>query len=301
MKATKIDIRFYLIIIFVIFQLFSIGQVTVFNSFGTGHNGWDYNFEYGDRIIGPYASTQHSSWEEAFSFQSNTNGTVSDIWVAISMIPLSTEADTVTIRLTSNPYGLPPDTSNIMEEWTLTEFQSNSQWNTPIHLTGKGTSKLLDGESYWLWALGKDTTWCIWCAGDPDIFALHALRIAGIWHIMGAGTSSAFRVDVDVSTDIPKISTKYYNNNLLFQNYPNPVYDNTYIEYSLGKSDYVNLKIFDIYGKEIHTLVNEFQNLGNHKVKFNASALITGIYLYSLEVGNKLIDIKKISKQHNPN
>ena len=73
------------------------------------------------------------------------------------------------------------------------------------------------------------------------------------------------------------------------------------IEYSLEKSEYVNLKIFDIYGKEVNTLVNEYRDKGTHKVKFNVSSLRTGIYFYSLEVGHKLIDIKKISKQYNIN
>jgi len=71
----------------------------------------------------------------------------------------------------------------------------------------------------------------------------------------------------------------------LFQNYPNPFNPTTTIKYSLEKTGYVNLSVYDILGKKIVTLVNETQNAGIHKVNFNASELSSGVYIYRIEAG----------------
>ena len=68
----------------------------------------------------------------------------------------------------------------------------------------------------------------------------------------------------------------------LNQNYPNPFNPETVISYELPVSETVILKIFDVMGKEIKTLVNEKQNSGFHQVSFNASALPSGVYFYQL-------------------
>jgi photosystem II stability/assembly factor-like uncharacterized protein len=72
----------------------------------------------------------------------------------------------------------------------------------------------------------------------------------------------------------------------LEQNYPNPFNPITQISFALPKSGYVNLKIFDILGKEVTTLVSEFKQAGNYKVDFNASELASGQYFYSITSGD---------------
>ncbi|MGE5682290.1 MAG: YCF48-related protein [Bacillota bacterium] len=75
----------------------------------------------------------------------------------------------------------------------------------------------------------------------------------------------------------------------LEQNYPNPFNPSTNISYSIAKSGMVTLKIYNILGREVTTLVNSFQNAGSYSVKFDASALSSGIYLYELSgSGNKI-------------
>jgi len=83
----------------------------------------------------------------------------------------------------------------------------------------------------------------------------------------------------------------------LFQNYPNPFNPTTNLQYQISKGDNVTLKIYDILGKEVTTLVNKFQPAGSYKVQFDASGLKSGVYFYRLAVGsyskvNKLILIK---------
>jgi photosystem II stability/assembly factor-like uncharacterized protein len=75
----------------------------------------------------------------------------------------------------------------------------------------------------------------------------------------------------------------------LKQNYPNPFNPVTKIEYSIpnsGNTPLVELKVYDLLGKEVATLVNSYQPAGNYKVDFNGTALTSGIYFYRLKAGN---------------
>lgn len=68
----------------------------------------------------------------------------------------------------------------------------------------------------------------------------------------------------------------------LLQNYPNPFNPSTTIEFTLDKADFVSLKVFDLIGGEIETLVNSIEQPGKHKIIFDGSGLTSGIYFYTL-------------------
>jgi hypothetical protein len=67
------------------------------------------------------------------------------------------------------------------------------------------------------------------------------------------------------------------------QNYPNPFNPTTSINYSIPKASSVSLKVYDIIGNEVATLVNEFKNPGNYLVQFDASKLSSGVYFYRIQ------------------
>jgi hypothetical protein len=80
----------------------------------------------------------------------------------------------------------------------------------------------------------------------------------------------------------------------LDQNYPNPFNPTTKISYSISKSNFVTLKIYDVLGREIQTLVNKFQEPNKYSIDFNAGELASGVYFYQLKAGNNFAEIKKM-------
>ncbi len=79
----------------------------------------------------------------------------------------------------------------------------------------------------------------------------------------------------------------------LLQNYPNPFNPTTNIQYAIGMRQFMTLKVYDVLGKEIATLINEEKSAGNYEVSFNASNLASGIYYYQLRAG-EFVETKKM-------
>ncbi len=80
----------------------------------------------------------------------------------------------------------------------------------------------------------------------------------------------------------------------LSQNYPNPFNPSTVISYSLPENDFVTLKVYDVLGSEVASLVNEHKQAGKYSVEFNASELGSGVYFYTLKAGTYVQSKKMI-------
>jgi len=85
-------------------------------------------------------------------------------------------------------------------------------------------------------------------------------------------------VDVDENLNL----NTYY----LYQNYPNPFNPSTRISYKIPEAGMVQIKVYNILGVEVATLVNEYQYSGDHSVDFKSSGLSSGVYIYTLLVNN---------------
>jgi len=101
-----------------------------------------------------------------------------------------------------------------------------------------------------------------------------------------------------VFTSVKNNTQNYPNTFKLFQNYPNPFNPSTIIKYSIplnvnNKSSIVSLKVFDILGREVETLVNKEQKPGNYEFQFNGAQLTSGAYFYKIQSGNIII-VKKM-------
>ena len=136
------------------------------------------------------------------------------------------------------------------------------------------------GQQLFTYAGGNDAVECIWKAGDADKNGSLEYAIGtreGRIIVYSGGT------DVPSSTDFEDILPSDFS---LEQNYPNPFNPETVIEYRLPLKSAVTLKIFDILGNEIRTLVNEEQNPGKYTIRFDASRLASGVYFYRLNAGD---------------
>lgn len=100
--------------------------------------------------------------------------------------------------------------------------------------------------------------------------------------------------DTTFFTDVNSNVSEIPNGFELFQNYPNPFNQMTNIKYQITNKSFIILKIFDITGKEITTLINEEKQTGIYSVRFDSGILSSGIYFYQMIVDGKTIDVKKM-------
>ncbi|MBK9098793.1 MAG: T9SS type A sorting domain-containing protein [bacterium] len=95
------------------------------------------------------------------------------------------------------------------------------------------------------------------------------------------------------ASDVKQLSglPKEFN---LSQNYPNPFNPSTKIEYSISEASFVQLKVYDILGNEVATLVDEEQSAGSYGADFSRAELSSGMYIAKLQAGNFTKTIKMI-------
>ena len=123
-----------------------------------------------------------------------------------------------------------------------------------------------------------------------NLLASIAINNGGI--IFAATTGGLFR-SVQSTTSVRELSADAPSSFSLNQNYPNPFNPTTTISFSIPTSEFVTLKVFDVLGNEVATLVNEEKSNGIYKVDFNASNLSSGIYFYTLKAG-RFLETKKL-------
>lgn len=93
--------------------------------------------------------------------------------------------------------------------------------------------------------------------------------------------SLTLKFDILAATENDELVNEFF----LHQNYPNPFNPTTVISFSLPETTNIELKIFDVLGREITTLIHGIMQEGNHSVEFDASELSSGIYLYQIRAG----------------
>ncbi|MGB5892981.1 MAG: T9SS type A sorting domain-containing protein [Ignavibacteriaceae bacterium] len=79
----------------------------------------------------------------------------------------------------------------------------------------------------------------------------------------------------------------------LYSNYPNPFNPSTKIKYSVAENTFVSLKIYDVAGSEVASIVNRVQAAGEYEINFNAGSLTSGVYIYKIQAGD-FVQTKKM-------
>ncbi len=149
------------------------------------------------------------------------------------------------------------------------------------------------GDTVWTYYQSVDTLYC------PSDEKITLAMFSG-----GFIPSSMLVDEVDIikvspaTTNITKDDEAKINSFRLYQNYPNPLNPETKIKYSIPSNiklqpSNITLKVYDILGNEVATLVNEEKTAGEYEVEMDGSRLTSGIYFYQLKVGN-FIETKKM-------
>ena len=120
---------------------------------------------------------------------------------------------------------------------------------------------------------------------SPDLLSATVHNQFGV-----TGTHELENVVVLGVEEIPNTVPKVYS---LKQNYPNPFNPTTNIRFAIPDAGLVTLKIYNLLGQEVTTLVNEYKNAGTYNVDFNAVNLSSGVYFYQINAGN-YSDTKKM-------
>lgn len=137
-------------------------------------------------------------------------------------------------------------------------------------------------------------TWEVIPTSNNVTGAIIALKTDGQYLLAGSNTGSpisaaAWRASLSQLTGIERNPSKPPSRFTLLQNFPNPFNPTTVIEYQLPDTRFVTLRVYDILGRRVATLVKERQNAGTHSLTFNASRLPSGIYFYRLQAGNAVL------------
>ncbi len=125
---------------------------------------------------------------------------------------------------------------------------------------------------------------------DPQLMGISRVQDGGL-DPRPAFNGPAYHDLAEYPTGIARgtVTPKVPREMQLEQNFPNPFNPGTSIRFTLAKSEQVNLTIYDIRGRKVVTLVDGLQPAGTHVVKWSPSQLSTGVYLYVLKAGQKVL------------
>ena len=126
---------------------------------------------------------------------------------------------------------------------------------------------------------------------DTAFIAIFIANLGGFSHI----GSKLFIDDLSWSntTDLINLGNSIPTEFELLQNYPNPFNPSTKISWQSPVGSHQTLKIYDVLGTEVATLVDEYKEAGTYEVEFNAEGITSGIYFYKLQAGS-FTSVKKM-------
>ena len=130
------------------------------------------------------------------------------------------------------------------------------------------------------------TSWIQKNQGISVVPTVRTMLITNNYIFSGIDENSVWRRAYTDIIGIKNISTEVPSGFSLSQNYPNPFNPVTNLEFGISDLGFVTLKVYDLLGKEVSTLVNEKLNPGTYRVEFNAGSLTSGVYFYRLSTGD---------------
>ncbi len=178
------------------------------------------------------------------------------------------------------------DGTNLISSWRYVyTYDLNGNRISNLYEIWDGTNWIISLRHTYTYDLNGNTTSYFYENLDGAMFTTGFLRFVDSfgndYSLTGTNIELFYKTITDVNENDFLIS-KFE----LSQNYPNPFNPTTIINYSVPKQANVSLKIYNILGKEVKILVNEYKQIGNYKIQLNASSLPSGIYIYRLQSGD---------------
>jgi hypothetical protein len=277
----------------------------------------------------PYYSSDFPTSNVAFTFTELLEGITADGWQYSTQNPGDYLMNGIV-----NKSVIAPDTFLVKSVYSPAQvfyplpFTYNSQWNSSFTITN---TTYFNGTPFFNTIANHTETVVVDAWGDmtmPGGAVLQALRVRSD-DIYTSPSPPFYRRVISYSfitksgakVDVTAIDTTAPNNGIILiedatwrstgivgiesedqiptqyslsQNYPNPFNPSTSIKYAISSRQFVSLKIYDVLGNEVATLVNEEKSAGSYEITFDASQLSSGIYFYKLQAGG-FIETKKLT------
>ena len=182
-------------------------------------------------------------------------------------------------------------TTNSGTNWAT---QTSPITTSVLGITGRGTEFWACPQAATVYYTSNNgTNWVLQYTspGTGQFYHLSQARNGfNVWGVKSDGTISRYGYTPTGITPIGNETPASYK---LSQNYPNPFNPVTKIDFAIPKQGLVTLKIYDVLGREVTTLLNEVRSPGSYSIDFDASRLSSGTYFYKLSAGN-FIETKKM-------
>jgi len=208
------------------------------------------------------------------------NKMVYPIWMRLDTNTLTVWTAIINDSTASIPVELTSFTANANEGKVILNWQTASEINNLGFEVQRFKDSKIEGLKDWIsigFVNGKGTTSEVSnynFTDEPTESGLYSYRLNQI----DLDGSFEYSNEIDVNFIIA-------NDFRISQNYPNPFNPSTTIEYQIPQSSFVTIKVYDVLGKEIITLVNEEKPAGIHEVNFEPKDLTSGLYLYKISAG----------------
>lgn len=210
-------------------------------------------------------------------------------WVSANFV--ETLEHTNFIPYLNNQIPAQTDTAGVLYNYTFPDstFTDDDGNNTLTY-----TATLSSGGSLPSWLSFNPATRTF--SGTPSVSGIISIKVTAA-DTANASASCTFNLNIVEHTGVRETNGQIPYEYKLYQNFPNPFNPSTVISYSLPKNSYVNVKIYNILGKEISTLVNTFQKRGTYDVTLNTDNLnlSSGVYICALTANE--INANKIFKE----
>jgi hypothetical protein len=156
--------------------------------------------------------------------------------------------------------------------------REGGEWSEPVNMTN--TDNITEAISHMAPYMADNGD------GTYTFFSMYAYDASGAYPPNDVARTVVYVSPITITGTSVIDNPSYLNTFELSQNYPNPFNPSTQIRYSIAENSKVVVKVFDMLGREVTTLVNTTQDAGSYSINFDASKLSSGMYLYTINAGS---------------